>query len=146
MSLFHIDRSLDVITASAYTPVPGPTLQVPGNSDYPELVFGGLVGPTALLTYRRLVRLVSEATEPVDVEVSELGATLGVNRKVILRSLERLVRFRFAHLESAEFLVHTCIPVAGTCHLQRSTATVRADHYRLLQQLGVTSNTTQQHR
>jgi hypothetical protein len=54
----------------------------------------------------------------VRVELSELGASLGVKRDILPRSPERLVRFRFAHpaeLASWEqnpcLVVHTRIPI-----------------------------------
>ncbi|HTW97659.1 MAG TPA: hypothetical protein VMD59_02720 [Acidimicrobiales bacterium] len=48
--------------------------------------------------------------------MSELASIVGMKRDVMLRSLERLIRFRFAHVEPANterLAIHTRIAIAA---------------------------------
>ena len=135
MSHFRFDPTIDFVTARAYVPDHGMLPAFAGDSSYVEHVYAGVVGPTGLLAYRRLLRTVTAQQGSVLVGVDELGASLGVKREVILRALERLVRFRFAHWDASVLELHTRIPIVDAYHFERLSATAKADHYQLVREL-----------
>ncbi|HTX00557.1 MAG TPA: hypothetical protein VMD59_17385 [Acidimicrobiales bacterium] len=136
--MFSIDRALEAIAVTSYVPGHGSVADFAGDSLYVEEVYAGVVGPSALLTYRRLLRHLAAGEQPVVFEVAELAASIGVKRDIMLRSLERLVRFRFAHLERAggeQLAIHTRIPIVSAYHFEGLSASARAEHYRLAREL-----------
>ncbi len=139
--MFSIDRTLEAIAVRSYAPDHGCLPDFPGDSLYVEEVYAGVIGPTALVAYRRLLRVLAESKQPVLVEVAEFAATLGVKRDIVLRSLERLVRFRFAHLDTvgaaqpSQLVIHTRIPIVSPYHFEHLSASARADHYRIAREL-----------
>ena len=139
MIQFRFDPATEFITAAAFEPDDHLLPHLPGDSSYVELVYAGIVGPTALLAYRRLVRAVTAAPGPVRLEVAELEASLGVGRAIALRGIERCVGCRFAHLDGDSLAVHTAIPVITERHYERLSVTARSDHHRLLRELPAAS-------
>jgi hypothetical protein len=64
------------------------------DSSYTTLVWGGLIGPTAVVLLRLLTQLTTDG-RVVDITVQELAATIGVSPPLALRGIDRLARFGF---------------------------------------------------
>ena len=67
---------------------------VPADSNYTTLVWGGLIGPTAVVLLRLFGQLTTDG-RVVEITVQELAATIGVSPPVALRGIDRLARFGF---------------------------------------------------
>jgi len=65
------------------------------SSSYVEMVWTSLLGPTAILSFRRLSIYARLSDTGSEVDVDELAQSLGVGVKVLERSLSRLVRYGF---------------------------------------------------
>jgi hypothetical protein len=67
---------------------------VRADSNYTTLVWGGLIGPTAVVLLRLLGQLTMDGGV-VEIAVQELAATIGVSPPLALRGIDRLARFGF---------------------------------------------------
>jgi hypothetical protein len=67
---------------------------VRADSNYTTLVWGGLIGPTAVVLLRLLGQLTTDS-RVVAITVQELAATIGVSPPLALRGIDRLARFGF---------------------------------------------------
>lgn len=87
-------------------PAPYPVLEVhragfPLDHPYVEQCWAPLLGPSSVLLLRRTSELWRESI-PAEVETTDLAAQIGLGRgrgrhSPITKTVERLVRFRFAH-------------------------------------------------
>jgi hypothetical protein len=67
---------------------------VSAESNYTTLVWGGLIGPTAVVLLRLFGQLTTDG-RVVEITVQELAATIGVSPSLALRGIDRLARFGF---------------------------------------------------
>jgi hypothetical protein len=67
---------------------------VRADSNYTTLVWGGLIGPTAVVLLRLFGQLTTDG-RVVEITVQELAATIGVSPSLALRGIDRLARFGF---------------------------------------------------
>src|SRR5271155_2281766 len=97
MPRFPTDLTRSMVTiASSYraTPDGGPLL--PGDSDYVEIVYAGILGPSATLLYRQLYRELAGISGEVEISIDELALSLGCKPTVTLKGISRLDDFHFA--------------------------------------------------
>ena len=110
-------------------PAPHPKLEVhragfPLDHPYIEQCWTPVLGPSSVLLLRRMPWLWREAT-PAQVDIGELGAQLGLGRgdgrhSPIGRTMERIVRFRFANWSAPGALdVFTEVAPLPQRHLDR---------------------------
>ena len=64
------------------------------DSNYTALVWGGLIGPTAVVLLRLLGQLTTDG-RVVEITIQELATTIGVSPALALRGIDRLARFGF---------------------------------------------------
>ncbi len=93
-----------------------------------QFVYSGVLGPSALLIYRRLLRFLRLTAGPIEVDVADLSTSFGLRRETAVRSLERLVDFHFASLDCTELAVRSTVPVASPRLLERLSPSVRRYH------------------
>lgn len=122
--------------------VPHPSAPVrqagfPLDHPYIEQCWAGLIGPTSVLLLRRLPVLWRENVS-VEVELEDLAGSLGLGRSTgrngsLQRTLDRLVRFRFAAVEGpADLAVFTEAPPVPAHRLDRLPAWCQSRHTQLL--------------
>lgn len=79
---------------TAHTPLP-PTVTIA--SDHALTVLPARVGPTATLLLHRTVRLLDGHEWTEWARYDDIATELGVATKVLIRAIERLIRFGYAH-------------------------------------------------
>jgi hypothetical protein len=84
---------------------------------YVEIVYGPIVGPTALALARLLSRVAD--ADPYRGTVEELAAAVGVRPSVASRSLNRLAMFGVARLEADELVLRAHVLPASEAALAR---------------------------
>jgi len=132
MSTHRLAGDVRVITLVASTQSPSGSLAVPGDGEYTEIVYSGVLGPSALLIYRRLLRFLCVTAGPIEVDVADLATSFGLRRDTAVRSLERLVNFHFASLQGTELSVRGTVAVASPRLLERLSPSVRRYHLEAL--------------
>jgi hypothetical protein len=124
------------VTASAWI---DPVVEAHGHdprSLYVEACWGGILGPTALLTYRRLGPLVIASPEGSPVDLVDLAVGLGVEggvgrNSLMARALGRLVVFGAARWAGSELQVRRAladVPVARTRTMSRTALAIHERH------------------
>lgn len=100
---------------------------------YVEEVWSEILGPTATLLARRLGRLIESRPGGVELDVGEVGESLGVGRGVAIRAFERLHRFEVVHSDLDRGLVGVSgyAPSVGDGRLLRLSEAGRTAHDRL---------------
>ena len=122
--------------------VPHPSAPVrqagfPLDHPYVEQCWAPVIGPTSVLLLRRLPVLWRESLS-VEVELEELSGSLGLGHSTgrngsLQRTLDRLVRFRFAVVEGpADLAVFTEAPPVSAKNLERLPAWCQSQHVQLL--------------
>jgi hypothetical protein len=104
-------------------------------SPYIEYVWAGILGPSTVMTFRRLSRLAAAApgsrVDLVDLAVSlGLGESLGRNAP-IARTLARMVQFRCAQQAGETFAVRLALPDVPARQLPRLSWSARQAHEQL---------------
>lgn len=124
------------------TPHPTPEVRRIGfdlTDPYIEQCWSPVLGPTSILLLRRLPILWQADLSPT-IEIHELSASLGLGygegrHCPVLRTLDRLVRFRFAnHAGPGQLDVFTHAPPVPDHHLNRLPTWTRTRHDHLLTQ------------
>ncbi len=105
---------------------------------YVEQCWAPLIGPSSTMLLRRLPELWS-TQEPAEVEASEFSRSIGLRSSVgknspLVRTLDRLVRFKFARPGASEHEldVFTEVPPLGVHQLAKVPQWSREAHTRLL--------------
>lgn len=109
--------------------------EFPARSGYVELVWGGVLGPTTLLAYRRLAALVEVGVGQVNL--SDLAAGLGVRyqggrHSAMVRALDRLVLFGAATFDGDALAVRAALPPVPEQRLARLGPSAIRVHTRAL--------------
>ena len=115
------------------------------DAPYVEIVYGPLVGPTAVLLLRNLARRVATREAPIRVDLPELAAELGIasgvrevvgRRSRLRRAIERLARVRLVvWIDDSHLGVHTLVPPASSEALLQVPGSARAAHEALTAEL-----------
>lgn len=122
--------------------VPHPSAPVrqagfPLDHPYIEQCWASLIGPTSVLLLRRLPVLWRENVS-FEVSLEDLAGSLGLGRSTgrngsLQRTLDRLVRFRFAAAEGpGDLAVFTEVPPVLAHQLDRLPAWCQSRHVQLL--------------
>lgn len=99
---------------------------------YVEMVWLPVIGPSATWMLRRLDSLLPESSSRVEVDLSELGAMLGLGTgSSVQRTMSRLVRFGLAEW-SGVLRLRRSVPPLPSRQLARTTAWVREAHAALV--------------
>ena len=117
------------------TAYPSSTLDaklVPGTSDYVEFVFTSIIGPTAVLAYRNLLRRFADEGEAYRLDVAELAIQLGVPTAQATRAIKRLVDFRIARWDGDTLQVRLAIKPPSERVLAARGAGLLETHHRIL--------------
>jgi hypothetical protein len=123
-------------------PAPHPSFEVHRagfglDHPYLELCWAPVLGPSSVLLLRRIPSLWQESA-PVEVDLTELGAQLGLGggagrHSPMARTVERIVRFRFATWSQPSALeVFTEVPPLPQRHLDRVPRWCAQRHEQLL--------------
>lgn len=72
---------------------------------YVEEVWSEHLGPTATLLARRFGRMIEEHPGGLDIDLADLASSVGVQRGIALKALNRLDRFEVVHFSSERSLV-----------------------------------------
>jgi hypothetical protein len=125
-------------------PAPGPGF--PLDHPYLEVVYGPLIGPTAIVLARALERAVRRSGGPVGVDVRELARELGLQssaersvgpRSSLARALKRLEFVRVARWKERGVLaVVSAVPAVSQRVLDRLPAVARDAHFEYMAELG----------
>ena len=112
-------------------------VEFPARSAYVELVWAGVLGPTTLLTYRRLTGLIDVGGDTVDL--SDLAAGLGVRyqggrHSPMVRALDRLVMFKAATFDGDALAVRAGLPPVPEHRLGRLGSSAVRVHHRALEE------------
>lgn len=103
-------------------------------SVYTECVWGGILGPTATLMYRRLGSWAEFNADGVNVDLTDLAVSLGLGeglgqRSLLGKTLKRLVHFDVARWSGPiEVQVRTALPPLPLRHVERLSYTARRLH------------------
>ena len=103
-------------------------LGLPVRGTYVEVVWSGVLGPTATAALRFLAPYSSLPAEQATLDTAELAATLGVSISVLLRALGRLVRFGFVRRNAHGLEVRAFASPVPAIHVSRLSRTARAYH------------------
>jgi hypothetical protein len=109
--------------------------EFPARSAYVELVWSGVLGPTTLLTYRRLTGLLDVGGH--EVNLPDLAAGLGVRyqggrHSAMVRALDRLVLFKAATFDGDALAVRAGLPPVPEHRLARLGHSAIRVHTRAL--------------
>ena len=118
----------DVTVVAWHDPVVD-DLGLPVRGTYVEVVWAGLLGPTATAALRFLAPPSSLPADQATLDIADLAATLGVSRSVLLRALSRLVRFGFVHRRPRVLEVRAFaspVPAHNVCGLSRTAQAFHA--------------------
>ncbi|MFP5327697.1 MAG: hypothetical protein ACLGHT_09485 [Acidimicrobiia bacterium] len=102
-------------------------------SDYAEMFWLPVIGPTALWALRRLNRWLQAAPDGYPLAIApfarELGLGDGVGRSSpAVRSLARLVAFGLADVNGGQLMVRRKVPPLARRHVQRLPGHLAAEH------------------
>jgi hypothetical protein len=75
------------------------------SDQYAEEVWSEHLGPTATLLARRFGRMIEDHPGGVDVDLADLASSVGVQRGIAVKALERLNRFEVVHFSAEQSLV-----------------------------------------
>jgi hypothetical protein len=103
-------------------------LGLPVRGTYVEVVWAGVLGPTATAALRFLAPYSSLPAERATLDLPDLAATLGVSTSVLLRALSRLVRFGFVRRSRRVLEVRVFASPVPAHHVSRLSRTARAFH------------------
>ena len=120
-----------------------PALDVNGfdaMSEYTEMFWLPIIGPTATLALRRLCRWTDESPNGFRVSPENLAATLGLGKATsrnssLIRTLARLVDFGFARREEDNLAVRRVVPVVPNRLAARFPVGLATRHDRVLDAL-----------
>jgi hypothetical protein len=103
---------------------------------YIERVWSEHLGPTATLLARRLGRMLEERPGGVDVDLGDLAVSLGVQRSIAVKALERLNRFKVVYFAPEQLIVGVSgfAPSVQGGRLLRLSEGGRAVHERLVEE------------
>ena len=108
-----------------------------GDSRYVEVVYGGVLGPSATAIYRRLYWAVLAARDrSVRFDLRELALAVGVKSSIAQRSVDRLIDFRFAHVDGHELAIRKRLPPVSERMLGRLSPSVVALHRAAMRAMG----------
>jgi hypothetical protein len=126
MPEFPTDLSRSTLTvATSYPPAPDGGPLLPGDSEYVEIVYAGILGPSATLLYRRLYRELVGISGDVEISIHELALSLGCKPTVTLKGISRLDDFHFARWTGQVLLVNMTVrPVTPRVLARLSTSAV----------------------
>ena len=102
-------------------------------SAYVELVYGGRLGPSSLLLYRRLGGVARACPEGATIDTADLSAGLGLGHSdgrwsVLARSVGRLVHFGVARWDGDVLQIRRALPPVPPESLQRLGPTAQRVH------------------
>jgi hypothetical protein len=127
------------IELSALPAPDGPAF--PADAPYLEIVYGPLVGPTAVLLLRNLARRVTSGRPPIRVDLPELAAELGIatgvrevvgRRSRLRHAIERLARAQLVvWIAESHLGVQTLVPPVSANALSQVPRSVRTAHEAL---------------
>jgi hypothetical protein len=106
----------------------------PPRSMYCEAVWGGVLGPSTTLLYRRFGTWAEFNDEGVDVDLTDTAVSLGLGEglgknSLIARAIGRLVHFEVARWAGpAELQVRRALPPLPLRHVERLSYTARRLH------------------
>jgi len=133
----HVQTSFNdihVVRVDRSLPEPGYTFA--GDSRYVEVVYVGVLGPSATVIYRHLYWTAHPAGSPVEIDVAELARATGVKTAIARRSIRRLVDFRFAQMHGHELVLRSRIPAVSERLLCRLSPPVVAFHHASIREIG----------
>lgn len=131
--------SITAITAGRLNVAAWPDPQIdatgyPPGSPYIDLVWLGILGPSATWAWTYLARIVATKSAAV-VDLDDFAATLGIarggRRMSITHTLDRLVRFGAARRVDNILAVRRRLPAVPDHQLHRLSATARTAHQRV---------------
>ncbi len=93
-----------------------------------QFVYAGVLGPTAILIYRRLCRELAKNAVVVDIAVGELGRGVGVKPAVASRAIKRLIDFDVASWEDGIVALRTELPPLSFHTVERLSDEARRVH------------------
>jgi hypothetical protein len=126
-----MDQQIPIVVHPMVPPIGVPEGHEP-TSAYVELFWLPVLGPTATWLWRRLASVTSNAAGPVAFDVADLAAQVGVKPVALKHTLERLVRFEFAHRWSlTTFAVPTQAPRVKYHQLIHLPASLQQAHAEL---------------
>jgi hypothetical protein len=104
-------------------------------SPYVEGVWGGVLGPSATLCYRRLGSIVAAADDDVAIDVVDLAVSLGLGagtgrNAMIAKTLARLVAFDVTRwLDDGRYAVRRALAPLPERRVQQLSASARSFHH-----------------
>jgi hypothetical protein len=106
---------------------------------YVEEVWSEFLGPTATLLARRLGRAIADRPGGLQIELTDLAASVGVAPSVAVKALERLHRFEIVHgdLDRRIVGVSGYAPTVGDLRVFRLSEAGRVAHERLTVEVGL---------
>ena len=110
---------------------------LPGESEYVEVVYAGIVGPSATLLYRRFLRELAATGGVVELATDELAKGLGVPRRSVLETLTRMHDFSVARWTGSHLEVPVLLPAFRPGIVQRLSTSAALCHLRTLESLEV---------
>lgn len=95
---------------------------------YVEVVWAGVLGPTATAALRFLAPYSSLPADQATLDIADLAATLGVSASVLLRALRRLTRYGFIRRSLHGLEVRALAAPVPAHYVSRLSRTARAFH------------------
>ena len=110
----------------------------PAGSVYVETFWLPLVGPSAVLTLRRLTRWLEHERDGITVSVAILSSCLGLGtgtgrRAPVARTLARLVDFKIASHDRERLLLRRELPMLSARQIERLPPCLITAHEQLIQ-------------
>ena len=112
---------------------------VSGESEYVEIVYAGVAGPSAILLYRRFLRELAATPGAVVLATEELARSIGVAGRSVLETIARLHDFALVHWTGSDLAVPALLPVIRPGVAGRLSASAQRCHARRLEALAVRS-------
>lgn len=101
---------------------------------YVEGVYGGVIGPSALVCYRRLGPLVELGLDDIDIDVVDLAVSLGLGEgtgrnAMITRTLQRMAAFGVARwMPDGRYAVRRALAPLPEYRVRRLSQSARRFH------------------
>ncbi|MGH9226729.1 MAG: hypothetical protein ACRD2W_23730 [Acidimicrobiales bacterium] len=135
---------------SAATPIPAhltvvawpdpvvEALGFPPDHPYSELVWTSTLGPSAVLAWRQLARMVLASPDGFTLDVAQLAHSLGLGKTggqaPVCRTLRRLAVFGMASfVDERTYAVRRCIPPLSSSQLRRLNPQLNRLHSALIE-------------
>jgi hypothetical protein len=109
-------------------------------SEYVELCYLPVLGPTSTFLYRRLGTWAALEPEGFTVDLVDLSLSVGIGSGLgrnspFARSLGRLASFHVAEWQDQELAVRRALPPVSNRRLEKLSPSAQAAHHRMMNQL-----------